>query len=295
MKGSLRDRLLLGSAMAVFGTIGIFRHYIPLPSATVALMRAALGALFLALCLALLHRRPDFRAVRANLAYLLFSGVFLGFNWVLLFEAYKYTTVAAATLSYYMAPIILVLAAPLFLGERLTLKKGACALAALGGMVLVSGVLDAGFSGGAELIGIGLGLAAACLYAAIIILNKKMQGIDAMTKTLCQFAVSAVVLLPYVLLVEEVTREMFTPLGIALLLVVCFVHTGLAYVAYFGAVRELPSATVAIFSYIDPVLAVLLSALFLKEPITPLGIAGAVLVLGAAFFSEYTPQRKTDN
>lgn len=292
MKSSLRDRVLLGGAMAVFGTIGIFRHYIPLPSATVAFARSAIGALFLVLCLAFLRRRPDFGAVRKNLVFLLTSGVFLGFNWVLLFEAYKYTTVAAATLSYYMAPIILVLVAPIFLGERLTLKKGICALVALGGMVLVSGVLDAGFSGGSELIGIGLGLAAACLYAAIIVFNKKMQGIDAMTKTLCQFAVSAVVLLPYVLLVEDVTREMFTPLGTALLLVVCFLHTGLAYVAYFGSVRALPSATVAIFSYIDPVLAVLLSAFFLKEPITPLGIVGAVLVLGAAFFSEYHPKHK---
>ena len=290
MKGSLRDRLLLGGAMAVFGTIGIFRHYIPLPSAAVALARSAIGALFLVFCLLLLRRRPDFGAVRKNLGYLLTSGVFLGFNWVLLFEAYKYTTVAAATLSYYMAPIILVLVAPLFLGERLTVKKGICALVALGGMVLVSGVLDADFSGGAELIGIGLGLAAACLYAAIIIFNKKMTGIDAMTKTLCQFLVSAVVLLPYVLLVEEVTREMLTSLGVTLLLILCVVHTGLAYVAYFGSVRELPSATVAIFSYIDPVLAVLLSALFLKEPITPLGIAGAVLVLGAAFFSEWQPR-----
>ena len=292
MKGNLRDRLLLGGAMTVFGTIGIFRRYIPLPSATVAFARSAIGALFLVICLLLLRRRPDFCAVRANLAYLLVSGIFLGFNWVLLFEAYKYTTVAVATLSYYMAPIILVLVAPLFLGERLTRKKGFCALVALGGMVLVSGVLDVGFSGGAELVGIALGLAAACLYAAIIIFNKKMSGIDAMTKTLCQFAVSATVLLPYVLLVEDVTCEMFTPLGTVLLLVVCVVHTGLAYVAYFGSVRELPSATVAIFSYIDPVLAVLLSAFFLKEPISPLGIVGAVLVLGAAFFSEYTPHRK---
>ncbi|MBQ3063814.1 MAG: DMT family transporter [Clostridia bacterium] len=295
MKGTLRDRLLLGGAMTVFGTIGIFRHYIPLPSATVALARSAIGALFLLLCLAVLHRRPDFGAVRKNLGYLLASGVFLGFNWVLLFEAYKYTTVAAATLSYYMAPIILVLVAPLFLGECLTLKKGICALVALGGMVLVSGIFEVGFSGGAELIGIGLGLAAACLYAAIIIFNKKMRGIDAMTKTLCQFAVSAAVLLPYVLIAEDITREMLTPLGISLLLVVCVVHTGLAYVAYFGSVRALPSDTVAIFSYIDPVLAVLLSALFLKEPMTPLGIVGAVLVLGAAFLSEYTKQRKTDD
>ena len=117
-----RQHLALIAAMTVFGTIGIIRRLIPLPSGAVALTRAVIGALFLVAFLLVRRQKPSGSAIRRNLVPLGVSGVFLGFNWVLLFEAYKYTSVAVATLSYYMAPILLVLAAPLFLGERLTLK-----------------------------------------------------------------------------------------------------------------------------------------------------------------------------
>lgn len=282
-----KHRAALVTAMAIFGTIGIFRRYIPLPSGAVALFRAALGALFLLLLLVCRRQKLDFVAIRKNLLLLLLSGAFLGFNWVLLFEAYKYTSVAAATLSYYMAPILLILAAPLFLRERLTRKKGICAAVALLGMVLVSGVLETGVASITELRGILMGLCAAVLYAAIIIINKRISGITATDKTVVQFAVSVVVLLPYVLFAEELTLSLLTPTATVLLLLVGILHTGLAYALYFGAVEKLPAGAVALYSYIDPVLAVVLSALLLKEPMTRLGAVGAVLILGAAFISEY--------
>ena len=281
-----KHRLALIVAMAIFGTIGIFRRYIPLPSGAVALCRAAIGMIFLLLFLLCKRKKLDLGAIRKNLLKLLCSGVFLGFNWVLLFEAYKYTSVAVATLSYYMAPILLILAAPLLLGERLTAKKGICAAVALLGMVLVSGVLETGVKNTAELRGIFMGLLAAVLYAAIILLNKKMQGIDAIDKTAVQFAVSVLVLLPYVIFAEDIAFSAITPTALILLLVVGVLHTGLAYVLYFGAVGKLKAGTVALFSYIDPVLAVLLSALVLREPMTLLCGVGAVLVLGAAYVSE---------
>jgi RarD protein len=281
-----KHRLALIGAMTIFGTIGIFRRYIPLPSGAVAFIRSLMGALLLLIFLLSKRQKLNILAIRRNLVPLLLSGACLGFNWVLLFEAYKYTSVAVATLSYYMAPILLILAAPLLLGERLTAKKGICAAVALFGMVLVSGVLEAGVKNAAELRGIFMGLLAAVLYAGIILLNKKMQEIDAIDKTVVQFAVSALVLLPYVLLAEEVSLAVLTPLSALLLLVVCVVHTGLAYLMYFGAVGKLKAGTVALFSYIDPVLAVLLSALLLKEPMTILCGIGAVLVLGAAYVSE---------
>ena len=275
------------AVMALFGTIGIFRRYIPLPSGVVAMLRAAIGMLFLLLWMLVKRQRPQLAAIRKNLWPLLLSGVFLGFNWVLLFEAYKYTSVAVATLSYYMAPILLILLAPLFLGERLTLKKGICAVVAFVGMVLVSGVMQTGIGTAGELRGILLGLLAAALYAFIVLINKKLVGISATDKTVVQFAVSVVVLLPYVLLVEEVDMAIVTPVVVLLMFLVGVLHTGLAYAVYFGAVGKLPAGTVALYSYIDPVLAVLLSALLLKEPLGVLGIVGAVLILGAAFVSEY--------
>lgn len=285
-KKEYRNHAFLICAMSIFGTIGIFRRYIPLPSGAVAFVRAAVGMLFLLLFLLCKRQKLNVSAIRQNLLPLLLSGVFLGFNWVLLFEAYKYTSVAVATLSYYMAPILLILAAPIFLGERLTLKKGICAGVALFGMVLVSGVLESGVKGAAELRGIAMGLLAAVLYASIILFNKRMQGIDAIDKTVVQFAVSALVLLLYVIFAEDVAFSAITPAAVVLLLVVGVLHTGLAYALYFGAVEKLHAGTVALFSYIDPVLAVLLSALVLKEPMSLLCGIGAVLVLGAAYVSE---------
>lgn len=286
-----KNRAALIAAMAVFGTIGICRRYIPLPSGTVALVRAGIGLLFLALLMLIKRQKPQLAALKSNLPWLLLSGVFLGFNWLLLFEAYKYTTVAVATLSYYMAPIFLLLAAPLLLGERMTLKKGLLAAVALFGMVLVSGVLEVGISNDRELLGILMGLLAALLYAAIVIINKKTVAVPPLDKTVLQFAVSVVVLLPYVLVVEQPSLSVLTPVSGLLLLLVGILHTGLAYALYFGAVPHLSSGTVALYSYIDPILAVLLSALVLKEPMTPLCIVGTVLVLGAALLSEYTPQK----
>ncbi len=286
MKESAKNRLILLVTMCIFGTIGIFRRFIPLPSGAVACVRALVGLLTLVLVMLVRRQRPDFAAIRKNLGYLLCSGAFLGFNWVLLFEAYKYTTVATATLCYYMAPLLLVLLAPLFLGERLTPKKLICAAVALLGMALVSGVLGEGIGDPSALLGIGLGLAAAVLYACIVIMNKKMTDIGAMDKTVVQFAVSTLVLVPYVLLAEDVFSCSLSLGELALLLVLGVVHTGIAYALYFGVIKRLPAATVALYSYADPIVAVLLSALFLKEPMTLLGGIGAVLILSAAVVSE---------
>lgn len=281
-----KSRLALIGSMCVFGTIGILRKYIDLPSSVIALVRGAVGVVFLLCLVGLTGKKPDRQAIRKNLWILLVSGVFIGFNWILLFEAYCYTSVATATLSYYMAPILVVLASPLVLKEALTGKKLLCVVVALGGMVLVSGVLRAGFSGVSELKGVALGLGAAVLYASVILLNKKLGDISAYDKTIVQLAAAAIVLLPYTLLTEDMSALTIDGLGLALLLVAGVVHTGAAYALYFGSMKELPAQTVALYSYIDPILAVLLSAMLLREPMTIGGAVGAVMILGAAFFSE---------
>jgi len=281
-----KAKLQLLTAMVIFGTIGIFRRYIPLPSGMVAMTRGFIGTLFLMLVIRLKGARVNIPAIKRNLLVLVVSGAMIGFNWILLFEAYQYTTVATATLCYYMAPIIVTFASAVIFKERLTVKKTVCALVALGGMILVSGVLDAGFSGMAEMKGIFLGLGAAVLYATVILMNKTLKGVEAFDKTLVQLGSAAVVLLPYVLLAEDVASVQFTPLIIVMLIVVGIVHTGVAYALYFGAMSYLKAQTIALFSYMDPILAVILSAVLLKEAIGVAGMIGAVLVLGATMISE---------
>lgn len=281
-----KSRNMLILSMCVFGTIGILRRYIPLSSSLVALVRGVIGSLFLMLVVLLNRKKPDLAAIRRNLILLVISGAAIGVNWIMLFEAYNYTSVATATLCYYLAPILVILASPLVLKEKLTLKKGLCTAAALVGMVLVSGVLDAEFSGISELKGILFGIGAAVLYASVILMNKKISGVSAYDKTIVQLSAAAIALLPYVLLTENWSTVTVTPLALALLIVAGILHTGVAYWLYFGSMGDLPSHTVALLSYIDPILAIILSVVLLKEPMSIASAIGAVMVLGAAYISE---------
>ena len=276
-------------SMIIFGTIGIFRRLIPLSSGLVAMSRGLIGVLFLLLVMRLRGDGMDRAAVRRKLPLLCLSGAAIGVNWILLFEAYNYTSVATATLCYYLAPMFVILASPLVLREKLTLRKLACVSAALLGMVFVSGVLEA--SGGAGLKGVLLGLGAAVLYASVVLMNKQLGDVPAYDRTIVQLGSSAAVLLPYVLLTEDMGALTFTPGTIGLLLVVGIVHTGIAYALYFGSLMQLKAQTAAILSYIDPVVAVLLSALVLREHMSLLSGLGAVLVLGAAVISELPNRR----
>ena len=289
MNRSARWQMLL--SMVIFGTIGLFVKYIPLPSAAIALVRGVVGLLFLLIVMAAGRKKLSLTAIRSNLLILILSGIALGGNWMLLFESYRHTTVATATLCYYLAPVFVVLLSPVFYKERLTGRKLVCTLAALIGMVLVSGILDAGFSP-AQLTGVLCGLGAAALYAAVVLLNKALRGLSAFERTVMQLAVSSLILLPYVLLTAQTASFRLAPLSLLLLLVVGVIHTGVAYALYFNAVGALPAQTAALLSYLDPVIAVLLSALLLREPMGWSGILGAVLILGSTLISELAPNSK---
>lgn len=272
-------------AMTIFGTIGLFVKFIELPSTVIALSRGALGTLFLLLVLKLLKRRINTASVKSNFKHLAIAGVALGLNWIFLFEAYRLTSVATATLAYYMAPIILILLSPILLHERIPLGKWICVICALFGMSLISGVWEG--SENVALDGITMGLIAACFYASVVINNKFLKGLDPYDSSIVQLAVAAIVLLPYVLFTVDFSVLKPDTTTIGLTLAVGILHTGVAYWLYFSALPKLEAARIAIFSYIDPAIAILLSVFVLMEPMTTAGIIGAVLILGAALASEF--------
>lgn len=284
-----RAKIIL--AMSIFGTIGIFVKHIPLPSGMIACVRGFVGVLFLLLMTFIKRSKISINNIKKNFLLLCISGAFIGINWILLFEAYRYTTVATATLCYYMAPIFVTLASPFILKEKLTVKKVSCILIALLGMVFVSGIAGTG-SSQITVPGILCGIGAAFFYACVILLNKHLKDISAYDMTMTQLLVSATVILPYVLLVEDVSFKAMDTTAIICLLLVGIVHTGFAYMIYFSSISVLKAQTVAIFSYIDPVVAIILSALLLKEKMGVSGIIGAVLILGSTLFSEINIQKR---
>ena len=283
-------RLVL--SMIIYGTIGLFARAIPLPTSLVANFRGTVGAIFLLLVLYLQKEKLDFKAIRANLKVLIPVGAVMGFNWMLLFEAYRYTTVAVATVLYYLAPVVVVLVSPVILKEKLTLRRSIFVLIALVGMVFTSGIIQSGSGGSWNARGVVLALGAAVMYACIVLLTKFTRDIRSYDITIVELAISAVVLLPYNLLTVDFSAISIDGTGILMLAILCIVHTGIAYWLYFGSLPHLPAQTSALLSYIDPVVAILLSALLLHEPMDALCAIGAVLVLGSTVLSEMLPHKK---
>ena len=286
----MQAKLKIIFAMVTFGTIGIFVRNIELPSTIIALARGIIGTLFLLLVVFAKGKGLDYSAIKRNLTILAASGACIGFNWILLFEAYRYTTVATATLAYYMAPIFVIMASPFVLKERLTAIKGLCVAMALTGMVLVSGVVQSGMDG-VDFTGILCGVGAASLYATVILLNKFIKNISAYDMTIMQLGLAALVLLPYTLVTENFGALNPDTNSLLLLAVVGVIHTGFTYAMYFSSIQGLKAQTVAIFSYIDPIVAIILSAVLLNESMDVYSMVGAVLVLGSTFVSELADRK----
>lgn len=282
------EKMKLVIAMLIVGSIGIFVHFIAMPSAVVAAARAIIGTLFLLLTIISKRTAIQWKFVKQNTIYLIISGAAIGFNWIFLFEAYQYTTVAVATLCYYMAPAFVILLAPIVLKEKLTPLNILCTLFALLGAVLISGVLG---GSGANLTGVFYGLLAAVLYASIMILNKKMKGLSGLELTFFQLTVATCVMLPYVLITEDLVNLLWTPQSMSLLLIVGIIHTGLVYQLFFSAMNQLPAQTSSLLSYIDPITAIFLSAWLLQEKLSPIQVMGTVLILGSALVNELLVNR----
>ena len=273
-------------AMVIVGTIGIFRRNISLSSAALAFSRGILGSLSLGAFVKVRGQKIFHGMERKKLFLLILNGAIIGVNWIFLFEAYRFTTVAVATLCYYLQPTLLILVSPIFFKEKLTGKKLFYALIAFLGMVLVSGVLGGGDTG--SLKGVAFGLAAAVLYTMAVVINKITLGVDPYEKTIIQLASAGIVLIPYILMTEDISALQLDTITIILVLIVGIIHTGLVYFFYFGSMEHMSAQAVAVFSYIDPVVAVIASWTFLGEPLTVPVIIGAVLIIGSAFLSERT-------
>jgi RarD protein len=275
-------------SMAIFGTIGIFVKYISMPSGIIATVRGIIGAMVILAVMLFTGYKIETKTVLKKLPVLLASGVAIGFNWILLFEAYRHTGIPVATVCYYTAPIFVMVASPLIFKDKLNPKQIVCVAIALAGVAAVSGVLQANTT---KLFGVLLGIGAAILYASVMIMNKFMGEVPDYERTVIQLATAGIIVLPYALITGG--NVVFNVKSTILLLVVGVVHTGFAYLLYFGAIKKLKSQTVAILSYIDPASAIILSSIVFMQLPTLYEFIGVVLIMGAAFLSETGKRSKT--
>lgn len=288
---TMSPRAMLVMSMTVFGTIGLFVRNIPLASGEIALYRAVLAALLIGGYLLLRGQKIDLSAMRKQLPILVFSGIAIGINWILLFEAYRYTTVSVATLSYYFAPVIVTAVSPLLFREKLTVKQMICFVMSTAGLVMITVSGDMS-KGGTDLLGILCGLGAACFYASVVLMNKFVKDVDGIQRTLIQFVSAIVVLVPYVLFTDGLNFATLQLKGWICLLVVGLFHTGVTYCLYFSALKDLPGQKAAILSYIDPLVAVLVSVVVLGESMGLLQVIGGLLILGFTLWNELSATKE---
>ena len=288
MNKAMNPRLMLIASMVIFGTLGPFVRNIPVTSGELALYRAVMAALLIGAYLLATRQKIPFAKIRKELVLLLLSGMAMGVNWILLFEAYKYTTVSVATLSYYFAPVIVTAVCPILFRERLTGRQILCFVMSTLGLVLITGVGEVG--GGRGMIGIAFGLGAAVFYATVILLNKFIRNVEGIHRTFLQFLAAIVILIPYVAMTSGVTLGGMNSVGWVNLLIVGLIHTGVTYCLYFSSLKELPGQKAAILSYIEPLVAVLISVTVLGESMTLLQAVGGALILGFTLYNEITPK-----
>lgn len=275
------------SSMLIFGSIGVFVKGINLTSLEIAFIRAIVGSVFLILSGYILKQKVSIGAIKKNGLLLLLSGGFIGLNWIFLFQAYKYTTIQNATLSYYFAPVFVMLLSPFVLKEKLTAIKVCCIFAAMVGLFLIlNGGTVNNYSFQNNLTGIIYGLSGAGLYASVILMNKFIKDLSSFETTLIQLVMAAIILLPFVLYQSNFSISSISYTGYALILIVGIVHTGIAYLLYFTSMKDLNGQSIAVLSYIDPISAVVFSSIFLGETMTFYQIIGGVFILGSTFLSD---------
>lgn len=278
--------MMLSISMAIFGTLGLFTRNIALNSGELALYRAVLAAGLILVYLAAAGQRIDLRRIKNEIPLLLASGIAMGINWILLFQAYRYTTISAATLSYYFAPVIVTVVCPFLFHERLNAKQIICFCMSTLGLVLIIGTGNLK-RGGNDLLGILFGLGAAAFYASVILLNKFIRHVTGIHRTLFQFFAAILILIPYVAATGGMHLGDLSGLGWGCLLTVGLIHTGITYCMYFSALKDLTGQEAAILSYIDPLVAVLVSVLILGESMTPLQVLGGIFILGFTLWNSY--------
>ena len=288
MKKENTAKLMMAVAMFIFGTIAPFVRRINVGSGELALYRAVLAAVLVGGFLLITRQKLSVKDVKKELILLLLTGAAMGFNWILLFEAYKYTTVSVATLSYYFAPVIVMMVCPLLFRERMGARQILSFVMSTAGLVLITGTAGGGES---DLLGIAFGLGAATLYATVMLLNKFIKGVTGLHRTFIQFLAAIVVLTPYVALTSGFNVGSLDGRGILSLLILGLVHTGITYCLYFSSMKELPGQEVAILSYVDPLVAVLVSVAILHEPLTLTQALGGALILGFTLWNELAPKK----
>ncbi len=278
------------AALLLFGSNGVIAAAIALPSSDIVLLRTFLGALSLVAILIITQRHTLQAPSRPReAAALLLSGAALGASWIFLFRAYQTIGVGVSSLLYYCGPIIVMALSPLIFGEKLTGGKIAGFIAVACGAFLIAAQ---GLGGNMPIAGIVCGIVSAFCYALMVIASKGAPHIEGLENSALQVSAAFVTALTLTLITQGAPSFLSAAsIDWRAVIMLGVVNTGIGCLLYFSAVAKLPVQTVAVVGYLEPLSAVVFSAVLLGEAMTPVRLMGAALIIGGALFCELADKR----
>ncbi|MDO5649149.1 MAG: DMT family transporter [Gallicola sp.] len=269
------------SSLLLFGTNGIIASFILLPSTSIVFLRAMIGSILLVLLFLLSKESFSFLKHRKDFLFTALSGIATAFSWSFLYEAYQQIGVSLATLLYYCGPVLVLAMSPFFFKEKITLQKIASIVIVLIGVYLIN---RGSIGTRTSFFGIFCGLMAALFYSFMVLFGKKSERITGLEMSALQLLFTFLSLSVFWFFTKGFTFD-FTG-GHPLPIILLGLSTGIGCYLYFSPLNDLPAQTIAISGYLEPLAAVLLSVLLLKETLFPLQILGAVLIIGGAILGE---------
>ena len=275
----MRWNLALGGLAASWGFVAVLAASVELGAEALAFWRLALAAGTLAV-IAVLVRRVDLLAPRGRLRALALIGVAQGAHWLLFFEAVEHGSVALAVLTFYAAPLVIALLAPLVLPERLSpVVLGACLVGAAG---IAAIAFDQGGDGDSpSLAAVAAGLGSAVTYAALVILSKRLlaSATPPLTVAFWDCLVGTVAVAPVLFLADRIVPSGGDEWAVALALGVVF--TGVSTLVYAILLRRVTAQSAGVLTFLEPVAGVLLAWAILEQRPGAATLAGGALVIAA--------------
>ncbi len=284
-------KLMMILAMSLFGTLGVSTYFIDLPASIIVVGRGLIGASFLLILIRFSGSKLSKDDIYGNMFTLICSGICLGLNWLFLFEAYKSIEISVATVLNYLTPAMVILIAPLVFKTKLTFIKLGCALLALLGLVLVTGILE-NDTEDINYYGLICGVLGAVFYTGLVVFNKKLKSIGSYDRTFVQLLIAGIVVAVYSLFTVDFDSLHPDTLSIVLLVVIAVFQTAIAFTLYFGSLAHLDAPTAVMYGYIEPVISIALSVIILHEDLGIIGWIGAAMILGSTFLSEILSRRR---
>lgn len=270
MKGYLK----IAIAAVIWGSIGPVVRLIDLPVPLIVFFRVAFASLSILIYI-VTQRKIERLAVGKNIYLLSLMGALLALSWVSFFNSVKLITIAKAVFITYTSPIFIAVFAPLVLKEKLEKNTGIILLVSFVGIIFIT-TPSAIFLSTEELAGIVWAFISALTYTALVIIAKLLVvRISVLAMIFYEELVGAIILSPTLFIYEFSLSQQI----LLILLLLGVIQTAFAAALYLSGLRTVTAQQANIFTYLDPVSAIIFAAIILGELPRINTVVGGVLII----------------